>query len=92
MRYELSTNKIEKLPGPVNAEEPVGYTITHDPGPVVMGDYNDKVTTMGQQWFEADKKTDAAKAPSQKAPGTSAPAKKGPGKEHSLDQSAHGGH
>jgi hypothetical protein len=55
-RYELSTTHVEKQPGPVNAEEPVGYTITHDPGPVIMGDYNDAVTNMGQQWFDGETK------------------------------------
>jgi len=55
-RYELSTKQVGKEPGPVNAEEPVGYTVTHDPGPVVMGDNSDEVTKIGQQWYAGDTK------------------------------------
>jgi len=80
-RYELSTNKVEKQPGPVNAEEPVGYTITHDPGPVIMGDSSDDVTTMGQQWYAVETRTPGK--PSGKD------SKEHPGKENSPKPGGH---
>jgi len=69
--YQLSTNHIEKQPGLVNAEEPVGYTVTHDPGPVVMGDQSEDVTNIGQQWFAGGTKAPGkAHKLDQNVPGT----------------------